>query len=50
MDDCMNLELIHRDPKPEFLIEKGVKREAALHIVRDIERWVKRPKRAETEE
>lgn len=48
MDDCMDLELIHQDPNPEFLIEKGVKRGAALHIVRDIERWVKRHKRAET--
>jgi hypothetical protein len=50
MDDGMDLELIHQDPNPEFLIKGGVKRGAALHVVGDIEDWVKRCKRAETEE
>jgi hypothetical protein len=48
--DSMDLELIHRDPDPEFLIKGGVKRGIALHIVGDIEDWVKRLKRTETEE
>ena len=50
MDDGMDLELIHQDPNPEFLIKRGIKRGAALHVVGDIEDWVKRCKRAETEE
>jgi hypothetical protein len=37
MADCMDLELIHQDPNPEFLIKAGVKRGIALHIVGDIE-------------
>jgi hypothetical protein len=50
MDDGMDLELIRQDPDPDFLINGGVKRGIALHVVRDIEDWVKRHKRAETEE
>jgi hypothetical protein len=42
MDDGMDLELIHQDPNPEFLIKGGVKRGPALHIVGDIEPWAKR--------
>jgi hypothetical protein len=37
MDDAMDLELIRRDPDPDFLIKGGVKRGIALHIVGDIE-------------
>ena len=48
--DSMDLELIHRNPDPEFLIKGGVKRGIALHIVGDIEDWVKRLKRTATEE
>lgn len=50
MNNCMDVELIYLDPNPEFLVEKGIKSGAALHIVRDIEGWVKEPKRGETEE
>jgi hypothetical protein len=50
IDDSMDLELIHQYPDPEFLIKGGIKRGAALHIVGDIEDWVKRCKRTRTEE
>jgi hypothetical protein len=46
----MDLELIHRKPDPEFLIKSGVKRGIAEHVVGDIDYWVKKYKRAETEE
>ena len=48
--DGMDLELIHRKPDPEFLIKSGVKRGIAEHVVGDIDYWVKKYKRAETEE
>jgi hypothetical protein len=44
IDDGMDLELIHQDPNPEFLIKGGVKRGATLHVMSDIEDWVKRYK------
>jgi hypothetical protein len=50
MDAGMDLGLIYQDPNPKFLIDGGVKRGAALHVVHDIEDWVKRVKRAETGE
>jgi len=37
MDNSINLELIHQDPNPEFLIKGGVKRGATLHVVGNIE-------------
>jgi intergrase/recombinase len=37
MKNCMSLELIYRDPNPDFLIHAGVPTGAALHIVGDIE-------------
>lgn len=45
----MDLELIHRDPNPGFLIEKGIKQGPALHIVHDIYEWIQH-KRARIEE
>jgi len=48
--ESMDLELIHQDPDPGFLIKGGVKRGIALHVVGDIEEWVKRLKRTETKE
>jgi hypothetical protein len=45
-----DLELIHQDQNPDFLIEKGVKRPIARRVVGDVEYWVKKFKRARTEE
>ena len=50
IEDGMDLELIRRDPNPDFLIKKGVKRGTAERVVSDIDYWVKKCKRAETEE
>jgi hypothetical protein len=50
MDDGMDLELIYQDPNLEFLIKGGIKRGAALHVMGDIEDWVKRCKWAKTKE
>jgi hypothetical protein len=50
MKNCMSLELIYRDANPEFLIHGGVATGVALHIVGDIEDWVKMCKQNETEE
>jgi hypothetical protein len=44
----MDLELIHWEPDPEFLIQRGVKRGIAQRVVGDIDEWVQ--KRARTEE
>jgi hypothetical protein len=46
----MDLELIHQDPNPEFLIERGIKRGIAQRVVGDIDEWVQKYKRARTEE
>jgi hypothetical protein len=48
--DGIDPELMRRDPNPEFLIKKGVKRGPAEHVVGDIDYWVKRVKRASSEE
>ncbi len=48
--DGLNLEQIHEDQDPDFLIENGVKRGIAWQFVGDIDQWVKRQKRAETKE
>jgi hypothetical protein len=50
LKNSMSLELIYRDPNPEFLTLGGVTIGAALHIVGDIEHWVKMCKGYETEE
>ena len=50
IEDGMDLELIRQDPNPEFLIKRGVKRGIAERVVGDIDYWVKKYKRAETEE
>jgi hypothetical protein len=50
LKNSMSLELIYRDPNPEFLTLGGVTIGAALHIVGDIEHWVKMCKGDETEE
>ncbi|KAF8846810.1 hypothetical protein BDZ45DRAFT_709909 [Acephala macrosclerotiorum] len=46
----MDLEILYQDPDPTFLIEGDVKRAPALHIVRDIGKWVQKSKRRRTEE
>ncbi|PQE03476.1 urea carboxylase protein [Rutstroemia sp. NJR-2017a BBW] len=48
--ECMDLELIYQEPDPEFLITGGVKRGPALHIVRDIGKWVGECKRIRIDE
>jgi hypothetical protein len=48
-ENAMTLQLIHRDPNPDFLITGGVKRGAALHVVNDIEEWFQQCKRVRTE-
>jgi hypothetical protein len=50
IEDSMDLELIRRDPKPDFLIKRGVKRGIAEHVVGDIDYWVEKYKRAKTKE
>ena len=50
IEEGIDLELIRRDPKPDFLIERGIKRGIAEHVVGDIDYWVKKYKRAKTEE
>ncbi len=50
IEDGMDLELIRWDPNPDFLIKRGVKKGIAEHVVGDIDYWVKKYKRAETEE
>ena len=37
LHERMDLELIHWDPNPDFLIKKGVKRGIAEHVVGDID-------------
>jgi hypothetical protein len=46
----MDLELIRRNPNPELLTDKGVKRGTAERVVSDIDYWVETIKRPETEE
>ena len=48
--DHMDLELLYQEPDPDFLIKGGVKRGPALHVVRDIGKWVRESKRVRTEE
>lgn len=50
IEDCMTLELIYRDPNPKYLMDRGIKRGVAEHIVGDIDEWVQNHKRARTEE
>ncbi|PQE18259.1 urea carboxylase protein [Rutstroemia sp. NJR-2017a BBW] len=50
IEDGMDLELIHRDPNAQYLMDKCVKRGVAEHIVNDIDEWVQEHKRARTEE
>lgn len=45
LEEDMDLELIHRNPDPEYLIKKGVKRGPAEHTVGDIEEWYQEHKR-----
>jgi len=45
IEDGMDLELIHRNPDSKYLIEKGVKRGPAEHIVGDIDEWFQEHKR-----
>jgi hypothetical protein len=44
------LELLLHDPDPKILTEGGVKRGFALHVVGDIDYWLKNVKRVRTEE
>ena len=37
IEDGMDLELIRRDPNPDYLIKRGVKRGIAEHVVGDID-------------
>jgi hypothetical protein len=48
--EYIDLELIYQEPDPEFLIAGGVKRGPALHIVRDISKWVGECKRIRTDD
>ena len=50
IEDSIDLELIHRDQNPEFLIKRGVKRGIAQRVVGDIDEWIKKYKQARTEE
>jgi hypothetical protein len=50
IEDGVDLELIRRDPNPDFLIKRGVKRGIAELVVGDIDFWVEKYKRARTEE
>ncbi|KAK8905634.1 hypothetical protein QC760_005556 [Botrytis cinerea] len=47
--NAMNLQLLHWDPNPDFLVTGGVERAAALHIVNNIEEWFQQCKRVRTE-
>jgi len=52
MNASIDLGLIYQDPDPQFLIDGGVPKGAALHIIHNIEEFVrgsKRVRRAETE-
>jgi hypothetical protein len=42
--DDLDLEQVHEDQDPDFLIQKGVKRGIARRFVGDIKDWVKRYK------
>ena len=48
--DGLDLEQVHEDQDPDFFIDKGIKRGIARRFVGDIDQWVKRCKRAETED
>lgn len=50
IDDGIDLKLIHRDPNPEFLTKRGIKRGIAQHIVDDNDEWVEACKRTRTED
>jgi hypothetical protein len=50
IEDGLDLEQIHKDPNPEFLIKNGVKRGIAHRVVEDIDYWVKRYKQTESED
>jgi hypothetical protein len=50
LGERMDLGLIRRDPNPDFLIKKGVKKGIAEHVVGDIDYWVEKVKRARAEE
>jgi hypothetical protein len=41
-----DLELIHQDQDPDFLIKRGLKRPITRQVVGDIEYWAKKVKRA----
>ena len=45
-----NLGLIHWNLDPKYLMDEGVKRGVAEHVVGDIDEWVQKHKRARTEE
>jgi len=46
----IDLNLIRRNPNPDFLIDKGVKRGTAERVVSDVDYWFDTTKRARTEE
>jgi hypothetical protein len=51
LGECMDLELIRRNPNTKFLTDKGVKRGTAERVVSDdINYWVENIKRPRTEE
>jgi hypothetical protein len=50
IEDGMDLELIHQDPNPDFLIKKGIKRGIAQRVVGDIDYWAKRFKKIDPNE
>jgi len=50
IEDGLDLELIHQDQNPDFLMKRGIKRGIAQRVVGDIGYWVKKYKQAETQE
>jgi hypothetical protein len=50
IEDGLDLELIHQDQNPDFLVKRGIKRGIAQRVVGDIGHWVKKYKQDETQE
>jgi hypothetical protein len=50
IEDGLDLELVHQDQNPDFLVKRGIKRGIAQRVVGDIGYWVKKFKQAETQD
>jgi hypothetical protein len=50
IEDGLDLELIHEDQNPDFLMKRGIKRGIAQRVVGDIGHWVKKYKQDETQD